>query len=442
MGVGVVAALALRSAAVSAVDTGWSLGNAVEYSDNPALVESAPEDDTARSVVGTISLRNRSSDVNADFEGVFEHNDYASGVLVDHSEATADGTLEWEIVDDTLTWFVRDTFRQIPRETRAVATPDTEQDVNGFVTGPDITARLSAVTYTTLSARYGNFWFEDTDDDHWRQSVVAGLGRQVSPVTDVSLNLGAEQVRFATETATRRDFRRYSAYVGYERRLPHGELGASLGQVHIQRPARDDLRTGLLDLRAVTALTGATRVGINLSAGTTDLGERLLDRADDPLSADPGSVSVTVEVGRERRAALFAEYQDGPLTALAAVDGGVEDYDTDALDRDTVAGTLVITYRLSSLTAVSVTARGLRSEFPALDERDREHAAGIGLRRRLGRSLELAVTAEHRLRRSTLPGSGYEEDRARLELTYFGRRIPERPRAPSTPAAGNRENDG
>lgn len=441
MGAGIIAALALRSTAVSAVDAGWSLGSAVEYSDNPALVETAPVDDTTRSVVGTISMRNRSSDVRADFEGALEHNDYVSGVLADHSEATADGTLEWEIADDMLTWFTRDVYQQIPRETRAVITPDAEQDVNGFVTGPDITARLSAVTYSTLSARYGNFWFEDTDEDHWRQSVVAGIGRNVSPVTDMSLNVGAEQVHFATETATRRDFDRYSAYLGYERRLPHGELGASLGQVLIDRAARDDLRTGLIDLRAVTALTGATRVGINLSAGTTDLGERLLARSDDPLSADPGSLSVTEEVGRERRAALFAEYQSGPLTARAAIDGGVEDYDTDALDRDTVGGTLVVEYGLSPLTRVSFTARGLRSEFPALDERDREHAAGIGLRRRLGRSLELAVIAEHRLRRSTLPGSGYEEDRARLELTYFGRRIPERRRAPSTPAAGNREYD-
>lgn len=421
-----------HSAAASAVDLEWSVGGAVEHSDNPALDSEEEMDDTNRVTLGSLSLRKHAPGVTADVEGSFEHNDYVSDVVSDHTEFTLDGALEWNLVDDTLIWFVRDTYRQIPRDTRVVATPETEQDVNAFVTGPDLTLQLSEAMYTRLSPRYGHFWFEDTDEDHTRHRVVATLGRRVSPVTDVSVNVAGERVRFTREAVAQQDYTRREAYLGFRRRLPQGELEASLGRARVRREVLDDLDTDLFNLRAVTAVSGSVRVGMELSAGTTDLGEKLLVEPDDPLGTNPAAVSVTGEVGRERRAALFTEYRNGPLTTRVSVDTGEEDYESDALDRDTVSGSLRIEYGLTPLTSVAFTAWGLRSEFPELDERDRDRATVISLTRRLGRSLELQVSAEHLDRRSALPESGHEENRARLELRYFGRRMPERP-SPRSP---------
>lgn len=432
IGAGIALVLLLHGAAARAAEFGWSVGGAVEYSDNPARVSEEEMEETSQATFGTLSLRKHSSSVKADLKGSFEHNEYVSDVVSDHTEFMLDGTLEWDMVDDTLTWFVRDTYRQIPRDTRAVVTPESEQDANAFVTGPDITWQLSDAMYTRLSPRYGHFWFEDTDEDHTRHRVVATLGRRVSPVTDVSVNVGGERVHFTQETATQRDYTRRDAYLGYRRRLPHGELEASLGHARIQRDVLDDLDVDLFGLRAVTAVSARVRVGMDLSTGTTDLGEKLLIEPDDPLGTNPFAISVTGEVGRERRAALFTEYRSGPLTTSVMAGAGEEDYDTDALDRDTVGGSLRIEYELNPLTSVSFMARRLRSEFPELDGRDRDRATGIGLTRRLGRSLELRVAAEHQERRSTLPESSYEENLARLELRYVGRRMPERssPRSP------------
>lgn len=437
----IAAILVLYSAAASAVDLGWSIGGAVEYSDNPALVSEEEMEDTNRVMLGTVSLRKHAPGVTADLEGSIEHNDYASDVVADHTEFTLNGAIEWDLVDDTLAWIVRDTYRQIPRDTRAVATPETEQDVNAFVTGPDIKWQLSEVTYARLSPRYGHFWFEDTDEDHTRHRVAATLGRRVSPITELSVSVAGERVRFRREAATQQDYTRREAYLGYRRRLPHGEVEASLGRTRVGREALDDLDADLFNLRAVTALSGGVRVGMELSAGTTDLEEKLLVGPDDPLGTDPATMSVTGEVGRERRAALFTEYRSGPLTARVSVHTGEEDYESDALDRDTVGGSLRVEYGLTPLTSISFTTRGLRSEFPELDERDRDRATGIGLTRRLGRSLELRVAAEHLDRRSTLPESGHEENRARLELRYFGRRMPERPSRRS-PRATDRRKQG
>lgn len=378
--------LLLASSAVASSEVGWSIGTKAEHSSNPRRLAAGSEAGIVSTVDAGINVRREGPRVDAALELDAARSRYPDRAFDDENEFSAYGELDLAVVPDYVTWVVRDRFARIREAELQAVTPDSRQNVNAFVTGPDITLPLTQVDSARLSMRYGRYDFSETPTDNTRMAATVGLERRVSPRTVVSLNVGTEHVDFAEEFGAQVDFERHSVFVRGERSLARGLVELDLGYSEVRRDGLDTVSGPLVELRAEQRIGAQATAGVGLTVATTDPITGFASSPGDPLAASVDRITLTGEVGELRRAQAFADAGTGPVRWNAGIGVGREVFDTgDDIDR--YDARLGLDWRLTARLSAYANTRGVESRFAPDDRRERIVLSTAGLQRQLGRNL-------------------------------------------------------
>lgn len=377
----------------AAPEFAWSIGGTAEHSSNPGRTAEAEDSGVIRTIEAELNVLRESRSVDLALEVGAARTRYPGNTFDDESLYFGYGELDLRLVPESVTWVVRNRFAQVREAELAADTPDNRQNVNAFVTGPDLRLPLTAVDAIRLSLRYGRYDFSEADVDNERQAATVGIERRVSARTNVSLNAGIERVDFEDEADAQVDFDRSSAFVRAERALPRGNLGLDLGYNEVRRDGLDDVSGPLVRLDAERRLAVDTTIGLALTAATTDPVSGLASSPEDPLAARIDRVTVTGEVGQIRRGELVLDTRTGRAAWRAGVGTSRESFDDPDREVDRNDGRLALDWRLTARLSAYAIASIEESRFEPEATRERLVNTGIGLERTFGRNLAVRVGA-------------------------------------------------
>ncbi|MEX1081861.1 MAG: hypothetical protein WD382_04140 [Halofilum sp. (in: g-proteobacteria)] len=432
----------MASVPAHAVEYGWLVGGGLEYSDNiDREADDQKDGEWIRDVRAGLTLREETSRFEADFDGLVQLEDYADNAFSGGVLFEGTGSVEAQLVPgDRVTWMAADSFQQVPEITRSVDTRANEQNANAFVTGPDVELPLGAGTLARASARWGDYYFEETDEDHTRNVLQIGAARRISSVSEVGLYGRTEDVTFddeevdteADDPIYREDFETNSAFGRYERAFANqGRVTIDLGGYEVEREQLDDFDGVLAQLDARRGLGARSELGFRVSQGPTDIGSGLASSADDPLEADTRGASITGDVGEEQAGRAFYSHRFGRFSFTLSGGLSEEQYrEDDELDREAAYAGIDLDYVVNPRRTVFADFGRSRSEYAVqvdLDDSDRDYNdyddywVTVGFDQRLGRALTLTGAVEQNRRDAHGGGIDYTENRARVTLVYgFG----------------------
>jgi len=196
--VGVTTTLLVASFASPAqAETGWAVHAGARHTDNATLTDQNAVSDTITPIGGTIAYEHEGPRVQAALDGHGTYVNYLDSTFDDDFISQASGSLVFGILPETFLWTFEDTFGQIATDQFNPVTPDNRQNVNTFETGPDFVMRVGTQSDITLSGRYVDTTYEETDQvDSNRVYGSIAFTRHVSDNTSWGIVAAHERTKY------------------------------------------------------------------------------------------------------------------------------------------------------------------------------------------------------------------------------------------------------
>lgn len=401
-----------------------STGIAGEYSSNILRTERDREEEMTGIVWGGLSAREESANLTAEIAAMAESRQYINDVVGDEILLSLASIVDWMILPQRFGWHLEDYFQQSRVNPLETISPGNRQDTNVLWTGPDLYFRFAQLYTLQLGARYGNFYFEETNGDNQRLAAFARAARRLSPGSEVYAQTGRTRTEYddAGESdiydVTIRDFNRTDSFVGYHWESVLSEVLLEAGYTRIDRDGGEDVDGVLarLTLRRLLAAEGA--IGIRLSRRLTEGSESLLDSGGGRLDIDPNSSDVTQDIARE----LYGEIFYGARWLHVGVDSRVywrdQDYEESALDERLVGIALHLGYPVAPSWELALFGQYEDVDYKVIDRRDKRSLVGVGLTYRLSRRMRLDFELRDEHQQSTALNGDFNEVLGLVELRY------------------------
>ncbi|MGA7539600.1 MAG: outer membrane beta-barrel protein [Steroidobacteraceae bacterium] len=194
--------------------TRFGLAAGIGETDNVSLSATDPKAQTIAATDLDFDLRRTGSHLDAAALGDFTDLDYLQGAYSNQVLGRFDGLATAKLWSDRLKWVAGDDFGEEQTDPFAAITPANLQRVNVFTTGPDLTLRPGYSTFINLDGRYNQMSYQTSPFDGHNLVGSAQFGRQVSPLSSLSLVVQAEELRFQNTTVNT-DYDRREAYGRY-----------------------------------------------------------------------------------------------------------------------------------------------------------------------------------------------------------------------------------
>lgn len=407
-----LAAPLLIASALARAEYSYSISYGVEASDNIGLTSA----NTERDVIGTTELRfdwaRRSPKLTGRVAFRGQHLNYENDTFDDEFRPELDMDLVWQPIRDRLTWTVADVARQQRIDVAGAPNPNNVQTVNLLTTGPDVFFRFGPRSTLRLGARYSDASFEETNEDNQRVNGNAGWIYELSSTTKLSLNAGAETVKFEND-ALNDEFDRRDVFFQISSTAARSSLVLDLGQSTIDPESAEKIDEPLLRLAWRRQLTERSNLGIELAREVSDVGRDIAVRIGDTQTRS-GDLFV------DRRFSIFHDSRFRRMSTTVRLYARDADYEVAALDERNIGGTLSLEHRLSRTVSASIQGEAVRREFLDLvpDRIDREYSYGLSLSYRPGRRVFFALSGRWRSRESDDPAQDYRETLATLQVGY------------------------
>lgn len=425
----IMCALLLLPAGVAGaqeVDLALSIG--AFHTDNAGRTSTDEESDTVGDAGLRLGIARDQGRLTADVEADLRYRKYFDDSYDEELMGGLDGLLTYWFLPERFSWVVEDNFGKALIDPRAVETPDNRQNTNYFSTGPDFQLPIGDRTALTLSGRWSDASFEESDAGNQRLSGNVGLLRSLSERSSISLNATVERIEFDDEVFGG-NYDRKSAFVAYETRGARTAVNLQAGYTELEFRDSDDTTDGpLFDLTVERELSPRSTLTLNAGTSLTDSAEA--------MRRDQGISGVTVEgdIGIVSSDPFQSDYATITL-ALEGVRTSVdfsanwrsEDHEqSELLNRDSIGATATLTRRLSQTMSMILYGGWTTQDFADSDVEFDEWSYGAGLDWEFSRHFGLA------LRLDRFDGSGdttvgadqrdYTENRVALNLTYTPRR--------------------
>ncbi|MBW4052287.1 MAG: hypothetical protein HIU85_12640 [Proteobacteria bacterium] len=227
-GAGVPGATATGTGPAPAELTHYGIAVGVGETDNVALSSTHPKSQTIAAANLDFDVRRSGSLLDASALGNFADLNYLQGAYGNQVLGRFDGLATAKLWSDRLKWMAAEDFGEQQIDPFAAIIPTELQRVNVFTTGPDLTLRPSYSTFITLDARYSQVSYQTSPFDSHNLSASAALGRQLSPLSSLSIVVQAEQLRF-NNTLFNTNYSRREAYGRYRIQGARTSVEAQLG---------------------------------------------------------------------------------------------------------------------------------------------------------------------------------------------------------------------
>lgn len=412
------------TAAVPAELTHYGIAAGVGETDNVALSSTHPKAQTIATANLDFDIRRSGSLLDASALGNFTDLNYIQGAYSNQVLGRFDGLATAKLWSDRLKWMAAEDFGEQQIDPFAAIIPSELQRVNVFTTGPDLTLRPSYSTFVAFNARYSQISYQTSPFDSRNLSASAEFGRQISPLSSLSVVVQAEQLRF-TNTLANTDYSRREAYGRYRIQGARTSVEAQLGAT--QANDVNSWKTSPLARLELTRRISPFSV-VTLMGGReyTDNGGSFAS-----LRAGAGG-GITVAAASQSTGNYLRNYGSAgwQFSRLRTTFGLTGDWEHDAYDRqrlfDTTREDLALNLGRSLTPKLSVMLRGSVDRYDYLNQGyvNNFGTADATVTYRPGRWFVVYAQYEHAFssasgaRALLLQGSGYDENRIFIMIGY------------------------
>jgi len=184
---------------VAAIDLDMSFSQSVFSSSNILHVpENSPEQvlEDSEEVISTssvsINLNDDSSEVDSSFDLVLNYLDYQNDIISDTSRASLKSSFLWTITPKHYSWYFEDNYTQTQKDPSLVFSDANVQNVNQFVTGPEL-EWVVGDSILHLDSYLTDYNFSETDNDNasvvsnfkWGKKMPSGMTFDVTYSTKI-----------------------------------------------------------------------------------------------------------------------------------------------------------------------------------------------------------------------------------------------------------------
>jgi len=419
-----VAICALLGGSAGAANLDYELTLGAGYSDNIAR---SAQDETSEGILAPglqFSFDQASRRLQADLVGNFAYYKYLDEEFDSELLGNFAGNARFMLVPERFEWVVSDNFGQVLNDPFLPATPNNRENMNHFVTGPDVIVPFGSNTRLRAGARYGMTMYEHQPFDSDTVMGQLSLERQLSAFSAVSLNGSVQQVNY-DESALNGDYDQTETFVRYSAQGARTNLSVDAGYTALNQDATDTTHSGLLFRLDLSRRLSASSI-VSLSGGhefansagafaggqvglPTNIGAAPGRQSNQPFMDD--HVRLGYSFNRQRTGFSLSAYRSDRSYK-----------DQPGLDQTLTSLTAGVTRELTPRTTLSIDGTYGRGNF----EQEGDYtdlSGGVSLRWRLSQRVSLGFSYDHFDRDSDRPQGGYTENRYWLTIGY-GRGTP------------------
>jgi hypothetical protein len=416
-----LAALLLSSPAL-AVEYEYGLEIGAGATDNIARTPDNEISETILTAGVDALIRREGHRVDVDLDADLAYFDYRDGTFDSEVVGTMFADIRARLVPDRLAWLVTDTFGQLSLDPFAAVSPANRENVNYFITGPDLTMPVGDRGSVTASGRYAMSTHEESNLDDERLMAGIAFGRELAPGNAVSLNATFERIEFDDTNFTANNYDRQSTFVRYtvdgartrlradagysSVRIEGGDSGSPLIDVEVSRDLSPrsilTLRAGMRSADSASALFALNELNALGACSPSSSGQTA---SPDPYESTFGTVCWEFS---GRRTSFF-------LSASLERD----EYETRTeLDRGRRVFQASFERQIAPRFSVGLQGWMYRADFDTVDQIDDETRLGLYLTWNIVGRLFLELDGEAFERDSTNALSNFEENRAFIRLAW------------------------
>ncbi|WP_157995305.1 outer membrane beta-barrel protein [Peristeroidobacter soli] len=411
--------MALIAGAPARADISASAEAGVGYSDNITRVAT----DETSETIGTVGLdllwQERTRRLRGDAVVDLSYFEYMDNTYDSEVVGTANGTLAFGIVPETLNWVVQDSFGQAQSDPFAASTPATREDLNYFSTGPDLTMRFGSTGFGRLFGRWSSTNYQDSPLDAERTTAGLAIGRRPNPRTELSLNAVTESVDFADAFNT--DYDRDSVFVGWGLDGSRTTIDANVGYTWLQRDGSDKQGSALINIFVTRELTAASTLRLTLGQQLGDAGDSLRAQlTGNVVGGGAGQITATSDPFKSQLVSLEWTYLRGRTSFLLGGSHTKDSYESATqFDSKRSSFTAGVSRRMASTLTLDLRATLDNEKFVNADQENDELRFAATLNWRAWSRLGMRFMLE-RYDRNTRDGNNeFTENRAFVTLAYY-----------------------
>lgn len=389
------------------------------YSDNITRVGQDEVSESMASAGLVLDWQERRPRFSADVSVDGDYVHYLDDTYDDDIVGGLDGTLDFKLLPDRLSWVVQDSFGQESIDPFSPVTPDTRENVNYFTTGPTLEF-LVGRALTRVFATYSLTDFERTSFDSERVLGGLSIGRRSASGDGLAFNAVTENVKFKNDFND--DYDRASAYLSYDRAGARTEISAEVGYTWLELEDGTKSDDPRFSLEVTRELSTSSTLELTLGTQLTDSSNALRSDLGGGGTGTPGAgsgVTSSAAPYENRYASLAWQFNRHRTSLSLGTDWSDDTYDqTPEFDRERLNFNASIGRQISSRMSVSLQGNMSNEEFVTSGASVDTLELGAAMTWQLGPTLGLRFDFTRSDRQSSDGLGEYVENRAFLSLTY------------------------
>ncbi|MDI9240373.1 outer membrane beta-barrel protein [Lysobacter sp. LF1] len=425
--------MAALPAGAGAAQLNYSIGGRVEHSDNIALTETNPQEESTLATDVAFDLVETGRDTTLTARGGVEYLYYTGPLFDDDIRASLVGTFNWNTWQDRLKFILEDYANYEPIDVLAANAPDNQQQVNIFVAGMQFNLRPGAATRTRIDLRYNNYWAEETDDFNGdRYNAAFTLWQEPSATTRIAATVEGSEVRYdqVSLDTLGADYRRLDTYVTWNRNLANINLEVRAGYSWVELTdfnTKDDapLFRTVFTWRPTSRSTLDMGVYYQFSDAAQELMADVADPSVGPTApggaptVDPGDVTIGPDLYRQRRVDIGYRFNGERFDASVRPFYEDNDYvDPTAQSEGSYGIGIGVSWAIQPTLFLTGSLSASYRTFDSFDRDDDDFSIYAGVVKVFTRHWSMGFDLRHQERNSNVPEASYDENAVILSVRY------------------------
>ncbi|GAB3751546.1 hypothetical protein GCM10028795_19740 [Lysobacter olei] len=397
------------------------------HSDNINLSEDNQQQETVAIPRLKFDFNDAGSTVDIQARGEVERRFYTKNSFEDETRSAFAGRVNWSVLPQRLKFVAEDYLSEQPIDIRDGRYPGNLQQVNVFLAGPSLFAKLGGSTHFQLDLRGADTYAEETEGFNSRRYGAAAIvSHAFDAESELSLHVMSSDVKFdLSDPAVADDYVRQDAFVRYQGQVRDVDYELDLGHSRLGLDTTPDESTSIGRATVHWRISPDSRVRIRARQHFSDEVQDLMLRFSDPdealvpVLADPGASQISGRVYRLKELELDYRYSGERVSFRLRPRERRREYigngESNRTDRGVSAA---IGYRLRPRMTVSLEGLVQKRDFVNRGQEDTDRVYRLGLDYQMTRHWGWSADLIQNNRESNLLDPVYKERVAQFTVWW------------------------
>lgn len=409
---GLIIALILISRPIFAFDISYTASASTIYTDNSRQTQTNKQDDLIVVMSTGFTLEENQPGYTLRLAPNITYRNFTQDTFGDETRAALSSQAIWRITPSTFSWEIADNISTQIVDSTQNNTPDNQQEINEFITGPTIILRIGQLDTFNINSRYRNIHAETGDIDNERYSTHINWQHTLSSTMAYSLNYAHEKVDFDNPLSV--DFYTNEVFLRIDFQRHLSTLVFDVGVNEIDRDNQEKRDGSLTRLNWNYQITPRAAFS---TAWTNEFGDRGQVIQDTAIQG--GSTTTANVFERTRwsssyiRTTTFTQFSTRVFLEEQDFEGTITDQKTKGVNLD-------MGFDVTHATNFGVFGNYTNTKFidTASTRVDDQTRIGLRLRYQISLTLTLAGSLSRTQRDSTVATRDFDENRVIITLNY------------------------